>query len=185
MKGFSQNAMKTIPTEYGWNFLLHNKPLDTTSWPVGMVCMDERACFKNLYISECIFLYFFLEKAFLNPNIRNEAILLTTLKLLKQSMRKTNYYSAFRFRLKVDNNGGAWCPKHMVSRGLNEYLQIDLLQVHMITAVRTQGRFGKGQGQEYTEAYAVNYWRPGFDKWIQWKNSHGNKVWFEDETQSL
>ncbi|KAH8325709.1 hypothetical protein KR067_004847 [Drosophila pandora] len=79
-------------------------------------------------------------------------------------------------RLKVDNNGGAWCPKHMVSRGLNEYLQIDLLQVHMITAVRTQGRFGKGQGQEYTEAYAVKYWRPGFDKWIQWKNSHGNKI---------
>nr|ABE73297.1 IP08577p [Drosophila melanogaster] len=33
-------------------------------------------------------------------------------------------------RLKIDNNGGAWCPKHMVSRGLTEYLQVDLLGVH-------------------------------------------------------
>ncbi|BFF93401.1 discoidin domain-containing receptor 2 [Drosophila madeirensis] len=79
-------------------------------------------------------------------------------------------------RLKVDNNGGAWCPKHMVSRGLQEYLQIDLLQVHLVSAIRTQGRFGKGQGQEYTEAYVVEYWRPGFEKWIRWKSIQGKEV---------
>ncbi|XP_037957369.1 discoidin domain-containing receptor 2 [Teleopsis dalmanni] len=79
-------------------------------------------------------------------------------------------------RLKVDNNGGAWCPKHMVSRGLNEYLQIDLLQIHVITAIRTQGRFGKGQGQEYTETYVLEYWRPGFDKWIRWKSIQGKEI---------
>ncbi|XP_018792615.1 PREDICTED: discoidin domain-containing receptor 2 isoform X3 [Bactrocera latifrons] len=79
-------------------------------------------------------------------------------------------------RLKVDNNGGAWCPKHMVSRGLKEYLQIDLLLVHVITAVRTQGRFGKGQGQEYTEAYVLEYWRPGFEKWLRWKTIQGKEI---------
>ncbi|XP_065358097.1 discoidin domain-containing receptor 2-like [Calliphora vicina] len=79
-------------------------------------------------------------------------------------------------RLKVDNNGGAWCPKHMVSRGLKEYLQIDLLQVHVITGIRTQGRFGKGQGQEYTEAYVVEYWRPGMEKWRRWKNIQGKEI---------
>lgn len=82
----------------------------------------------------------------------------------------------FHFRLKIDNNGGAWCPKHMVSRGLKEYLQIDLLQMHVLTAIRTQGRFGKGQGQEYTEAYVVEYWRPGFVKWERWKNIQGKEV---------
>lgn len=82
----------------------------------------------------------------------------------------------FYFRLKIDNNGGAWCPKHMVSRGLKEYLQIDLLQMHVLTAIRTQGRFGKGQGQEYTEAYVVEYWRPGFVKWERWKNIQGKEV---------
>ncbi|TDG43433.1 hypothetical protein AWZ03_010135 [Drosophila navojoa] len=79
-------------------------------------------------------------------------------------------------RLKVDNNGGAWCPKHMVSRGLTEYLQIDLLQVHLVSAIRTQGRFGKGQGQEYTEAYVLEYWRPGFEKWLRWKNHQGKEI---------
>ncbi|XP_034472140.1 discoidin domain-containing receptor 2 [Drosophila innubila] len=79
-------------------------------------------------------------------------------------------------RLKVDNNGGAWCPKHMVSRGLKEYLQIDLLQVHLVSAIRTQGRFGKGQGQEYTEAYVLEYWRPGFEKWLRWKSIQGKEI---------
>ncbi|KAH8404796.1 hypothetical protein KR222_003859, partial [Zaprionus bogoriensis] len=79
-------------------------------------------------------------------------------------------------RLKVDNNGGAWCPKHMVSRGLKEYLQVDLLQVHLVSAIRTQGRFGKGQGQEYTEAYVLEYWRPGFEKWLRWKSIQGKEI---------
>lgn len=87
-----------------------------------------------------------------------------------------NFFFIFYFRLKIDNNGGAWCPKHMVSRGLKEYLQIDLLQMHVLTAIRTQGRFGKGQGQEYTEAYVVEYWRPGFVKWERWKNIQGKEV---------
>ncbi len=68
----------------------------------------------------------------------------------------------------------------MVSRGLNEYLQIDLLQMHVLTAIRTQGRFGKGQGQEYTEAYVVEYWRPGFVKWERWKNIQGKEVRDDD-----
>lgn len=63
----------------------------------------------------------------------------------------------------------------MVSRALKEYLQIDLLQPHVITAVRTQGRFGRGQGQEYTEAYVIEYWRPGM-KWTRWKNAQGKEI---------
>lgn len=64
----------------------------------------------------------------------------------------------------------------MVSRGLKEYLQIDLLQMHVITSIKTQGRFGKGQGQEYSEAYVLEYWRPGFSKWVRWKNTQGKEV---------
>ena len=64
----------------------------------------------------------------------------------------------------------------MVSNALKEYLQVDLLQTHVVTAIRTQGRFGKGQGQEYTEAYVLEYWRPGFTKWQRWKNTQGKEV---------
>lgn len=64
----------------------------------------------------------------------------------------------------------------MVSNALKDYLQVDLLQTHVITAIRTQGRYGKGQGQEYTEAYVLEYWRPGFTKWQRWKNTQGKEV---------
>lgn len=65
----------------------------------------------------------------------------------------------------------------MVSRNLNEYLQIDLLSLHAITSIKTQGRFGKGQGQEFTEAYVVEYWRSSFgSKWKRWKNIQGKEV---------
>ena len=46
----------------------------------------------------------------------------------------------------------------------------------MITGCRTQGRFGNGQGQEYAEEYMIEYWRPGFVKWVRWKNRLGKEV---------
>lgn len=80
-------------------------------------------------------------------------------------------------RLRVDMNGGAWCPKHMVSRNLNEYLQLDLLSMHSVTSIKTQGRFGRGQGAEFTEAFVVEYWRPSFgSKWKRWRNIQGKEV---------
>lgn len=48
--------------------------------------------------------------------------------------------------------------------------------MHAITAIRSQGRFGRGQGQEYTEAYIVEYWRQGFTKWERWKNTQNKEV---------
>lgn len=48
--------------------------------------------------------------------------------------------------------------------------------MHAVTAIRSQGRFGRGQGQEYTEAYVVEYWRPGFAKWERWKNTQNKEV---------
>ncbi|EDW37475.1 GL25507 [Drosophila persimilis] len=101
---------------------------------------------------------------------------ITDAQITASSAHDTGFVGPQHARLKTDNNGGAWCPKHMVSNALKEYLQVDLLQTHVITAVRTQGRFGKGQGQEYTEAYVLEYWRPGFDKWQRWKNSQGKEI---------
>lgn len=81
-------------------------------------------------------------------------------------------------RLRNDKNGGAWCPRQMVSRDAKEYLEINLEELYVITGGRTQGRFGNGQGQEYAEEYMIEYWRPGFTKWIRWKNRDGKEVKF-------
>ena len=48
-------------------------------------------------------------------------------------------------RIRQERSGGAWCPKQQISKDVYEYLQIDLGQIKMITAVETQGRFGNGQ----------------------------------------
>lgn len=81
-------------------------------------------------------------------------------------------------RLRQDKNGGAWCPKQQVMRGIKEWIEIDLKSLHIISAIQTQGRFGNGQGQEYVEEYKLEYWRPGMEKWIRYKDRTGSEVGF-------
>lgn len=45
---------------------------------------------------------------------------------------------------------------------------------HLITWTETQGRFGNGQGQEYAEAFFLEYWRNS--KWYQYKTLSGDKI---------
>lgn len=47
-----------------------------------------------------------------------------------------------------------------------------------MTWTETQGRFGNGQGQEFAEAFLVEYWRPSLNQWITYKDSRGEKVSF-------
>ncbi|XP_012523406.1 uncharacterized protein LOC105829245 [Monomorium pharaonis] len=77
-------------------------------------------------------------------------------------------------RIRQEKNGGAWCPKAQISSAIREYLEIDLTRDHLITWTETQGRFGNGQGQEYAEAFFLEFWR--HEKWHQYKDLRGNKV---------
>ena len=81
-------------------------------------------------------------------------------------------------RLNGDRNGGAWCSASPVSRelGNNEWIQVDLGKMHVVTGVKTQGRFGNGRGAEYTEAYKLHYWRPGMTDFIEYHDSLGRKI---------
>ena len=42
------------------------------------------------------------------------------------------------FRLNLDINGGAWCPKAAVHSDATEWLQVDLGTDHIVTAIVTQ-----------------------------------------------
>lgn len=83
------------------------------------------------------------------------------------------------FRLRVERAGGGWCPKQQVERGVREYLQVDLGDVHVITGIQTQGRYDRGRGQEYAEEYTVEYWRPGLPEWKEYKRWDGRQVYFQ------
>ena len=51
----------------------------------------------------------------------------------------------FLCRIRIETNGGAWCPAGQVSKDNLEYLQIDLQTLKVVTLIETQGRFGQGQ----------------------------------------
>ena len=55
--------------------------------------------------------------------------------------------------------GGAWCPRSVIQTGVREWLEVNLRQEFWLSATETQGRFGGGQGQEYTQQYQIQYWR--------------------------
>lgn len=79
-------------------------------------------------------------------------------------------------RLNQDIKGGAWCPRSQITTESTEWLEIDLHSVHVITGTGTQGRFGNGQGQEYAEAYVIEYWRPKLGKWVRYRTVEGQEV---------
>ena len=83
-------------------------------------------------------------------------------------------------RLRKDHFGGAWCPKTTIAPGVREWIQIDLKRPYRLTRTATQGRYGGGRGQEYAEAFQLEYWRPEFgnetDSWRTYKNHSGHTV---------
>ncbi|XP_072930702.1 discoidin domain-containing receptor 2 isoform X1 [Epargyreus clarus] len=79
-------------------------------------------------------------------------------------------------RLNQEIKGGAWCPKPQITTESTEWLEINLHSVHVITGAGTQGRFGNGQGQEYAEAYVLEYWRPKLGKWVRYRTSDGQEI---------
>lgn len=68
----------------------------------------------------------------------------------------------------------------MVTKEAHEYLEVNLHELHVITGTKTQGRFGNGQGQEYAEEFMLDYWRPGFGKWLRWRGRNRKEASPED-----
>ncbi|XP_022905672.1 discoidin domain-containing receptor 2-like [Onthophagus taurus] len=79
-------------------------------------------------------------------------------------------------RIRTEKHGGAWCPLKQATTEPEEWIQIDLKTVHVITAAGTAGRFGNGLGVEFAEAYMLEYWRPRLSKWIRYHNYKGEEV---------
>jgi len=79
-------------------------------------------------------------------------------------------------RVRVERNGGAWCPRQQATHQPKDWLEIDLLSDHVVTGVETQGRFGNGQGVEYAEHFLLEYWRDSLAKWVRYKDAKGQEV---------
>jgi discoidin domain receptor family protein 2 len=79
-------------------------------------------------------------------------------------------------RIRTELHGGAWCPRNQIQRNVYEWLEIDFQELKVVTQVETQGRFGHGQGQEFTDSYMLEYKRLDGGPWIRFKDRKGNSV---------
>ena len=48
-------------------------------------------------------------------------------------------------RIRSDIQGGGWCPKSLIDSQSEEYLQINFVNLTVITLIETQGRYGPFQ----------------------------------------
>jgi hypothetical protein len=80
--------------------------------------------------------------------------------------------------LNKDISGGAWCPSKTLSAAISgeEWIQVDLRDLFVITSVATQGRFGNGVGVEFTEEFWLEYSRDNGTTWFKWSDQEGNHV---------
>ena len=76
----------------------------------------------------------------------------------------------------MDRSGGAWCPKQQIAENVNEFLEIELNSVSVISGIATQGRYGNGRGQEYAEAFRLEYWRSELSQWRPYRRWDNNEV---------
>ena len=88
------------------------------------------------------------------------------------------FFSSCLNRLNREISGGAWCPSKQLNADSSgsEWIQVDLVDHFVITAVATQGRFGNGLGVEFAEDYWIEYSRDNGSTWNKWTDMSGNYV---------
>ena len=83
--------------------------------------------------------------------------------------------------MRIEKGGGAWCPRPAIQHNVREWIEVALPghihhQPHLIVASETQGRFGNGQGQEFAEAFIIEYWRHEIGRWVTYKSATGHQI---------
>ncbi|XP_053825417.1 LOW QUALITY PROTEIN: epithelial discoidin domain-containing receptor 1-like [Vidua macroura] len=78
-------------------------------------------------------------------------------------------------RLGRSDGDGAWCPAGPVFPAEQEFLEVDLGRLHVVTLVGTQGRHAGGHGREFARQYRLRYSRDR-RRWLRWRDRWGAEV---------
>ncbi|CAN8178030.1 unnamed protein product [Coccothraustes coccothraustes] len=78
-------------------------------------------------------------------------------------------------RLGRSDGDGAWCPAGPVFPAEQEFLEVDLGRLHLVTLVGTQGRHAGGHGREFARQYRLRYSRDR-RRWLRWRDRWGAEV---------
>ncbi|XP_041481555.1 discoidin domain-containing receptor 2-like [Lytechinus variegatus] len=93
-------------------------------------------------------------------------------------MNNTLSFGPQNARLHLNQGAGAWCPVNAQpeSSGHYEYLQVDLLNLTVILALSTQGRWDTDFGNEFTSRFRLELSRDGGKTWIRYVQMTGEEV---------
>ncbi|XP_053908028.1 epithelial discoidin domain-containing receptor 1-like isoform X4 [Cuculus canorus] len=83
--------------------------------------------------------------------------------------------AAHHGRLGRSDGDGAWCPAGPVFPEEEEFLEVDLGRLHLVTLVGTQGRHAGGHGREFAHGYRLRYSRDQ-RRWLRWRDRWGTEI---------
>ncbi|CAF1648624.1 unnamed protein product, partial [Adineta ricciae] len=82
--------------------------------------------------------------------------------------------TASRARIRSENYG--WCPLNKISTATYEYIQVDLVNLTVITLIELQGKFSQHPNEHYADAFRIEYRRESNQKWIKYKDFAGQYI---------
>ncbi|CAF3598743.1 unnamed protein product [Rotaria sp. Silwood1] len=81
---------------------------------------------------------------------------------------------AFKARIRSETDG--WCPLNPISSTTYEYIQIDLVNLTVITLIELQGKFSLIPNEQFADAFRIEYRRENEQKWIKYKYFSGQYI---------
>ncbi|UJR26817.1 hypothetical protein I4U23_008130 [Adineta vaga] len=82
--------------------------------------------------------------------------------------------TASKARIRSENYG--WCPLNKISTTSYEYIQIDLVNLTVISLIELQGKYSQHPNEHYADAFRVEYRRELNQKWIKYKDFAGQYI---------
>ncbi|CAF3569586.1 unnamed protein product [Adineta steineri] len=71
---------------------------------------------------------------------------------------------------RIRNEITGWCPFNKISSTTYEYIQIDLVNLTVITLIELQGKFSLTPNEQFADAFQIEYRRDRKQKWIKYKD---------------
>ena len=82
-------------------------------------------------------------------------------------------------RLNLNTGGGAWCPvsTRPETSGSYEFLEVNFINMMVITALSIQGRWDYGYGREFARKFRLEYMQQGqVSRWLRYRDQHLESV---------
>ncbi|CAF1088238.1 unnamed protein product [Rotaria magnacalcarata] len=87
-------------------------------------------------------------------------------------------------RIRSTIEGGGWCPKTLIDSQSEEYLQINFINLTIITLIETQGRDGPFQ-EEYVDYYRLEYRRDPTHPWIKYRDFRKKEIFHGNSNNNI